>query len=184
MLLQYILMIFLPHDANYFVKCTSPSCSKVSQKHETATPMLHGWCSSACKTPPFSSKHNNGHYGQTIMFLFHQTRGHFSKKYDRCPHANRSLAFLWRFWISGLFLAERPFRLCRYSTRFYCGYRYFCACFLQHLHRSIAVVLGLICTFRTKVHSSLGDRTCLLSERYEGSVVPWLFILAYYCLYR
>ena len=45
-----------------------------------------GWCSLACKPPPFSSKHNNGHYGQTVLFLFHQTRGHFPKKYDLCPH--------------------------------------------------------------------------------------------------
>jgi hypothetical protein len=33
-----------------------------------------------------SSKHNDGHYGQTVPFLLHQTRGHFSKKYDLCPH--------------------------------------------------------------------------------------------------
>ena len=38
--------------------------------------------------------------------------------------------------------------------------------------RSFAVVLGLICTFRTKVRSSLGDRTHLLPERYDGCVVP------------
>ena len=42
--------------------------------------------------------------------------------------------------------------------------------------RSFAVVLGLICTFRTIVRSSLGDRTRLLPERYDGYVVPW-------CLY-
>ena len=56
-----------------------------------------------------------------ILFLFHQTRGHFSKKYDLCPHvlfANRSLAFLGRFWSSEFFLAERPFRLCGYRTHF------------------------------------------------------------------
>uniref|UniRef100_A0A674CT48 Zinc finger and BTB domain containing 22a n=1 Tax=Salmo trutta TaxID=8032 RepID=A0A674CT48_SALTR len=35
---------------------------------------------------PFSSKHNDGNYGHTVIFLFHQTRGHFSKKYDLCPH--------------------------------------------------------------------------------------------------
>ena len=33
--------------------------------------------------------------------------------------------------------------------------------------RSFAVVLGLICTSRTKVRSSLGNRTRLLHERYE-----------------
>ena len=29
------------------------------------------WCSSACKLPPFSIKHNDGHYGQTVVFLVH-----------------------------------------------------------------------------------------------------------------
>ncbi|CDQ88363.1 unnamed protein product, partial [Oncorhynchus mykiss] len=43
--------------------------------------------------------------------------------------------------------------------------------------RSFAVVLGLIFTFRTKVHSSLGDRTRLLPERYDGCVVPWCLYL-------
>ena len=38
--------------------------------------------------------------------------------------------------------------------------------------RSFAVVLGLICTFRTKVHSSLGDRKRLLPEQYDGMMVP------------
>jgi hypothetical protein len=46
--------------------------------------------------------------------------------------------------------------------------------------RSFAIVLGLICIFRTKVRSSLGDRSRLLPEWYDGCVV---FILAYYCLY-
>ena len=43
--------------------------------------------------------------------------------------------------------------------------------------RSFAVVLGLICTFRTKVRSSLGDRTSLLPERYDACVVPWCLYL-------
>ena len=43
--------------------------------------------------------------------------------------------------------------------------------------RSFAVVLGLIYTFRTKVHSSLGDQTRLLPERYDGSMVPWCLYL-------
>ena len=41
--------------------------------------------------------------------------------------------------------------------------------------RSFAVVLGLICTFRTKVRSSLGDRTHLLPEMYDGCVVPCVY---------
>ena len=36
-----------------------------------------------------------------------------------------------------------------------------------------ASVLGLICTFHTKVRSSLGDRTRLFPERYDGFMVPW-----------
>ena len=43
--------------------------------------------------------------------------------------------------------------------------------------RSFAVVQGLICTFRTKVRSSLGDRTRLLPQRYDGSMVPWFLYL-------
>ena len=43
--------------------------------------------------------------------------------------------------------------------------------------RSFAVVLDLICTFRTKVPSSLGDRTHLLPERYDCCVVPWCLYL-------
>ena len=56
-----------------------------------------GWCSFACKPTPFSSKHNDGHYGQTVLFLFHQTRGHFSKKYDLCPH-DQLKTVVWLFY--------------------------------------------------------------------------------------
>ena len=139
-----------------------------------------GWCSSACKLSPFSSKHNDGHYGQTVLFLLHQTRGHFSKKYDLwppCAVANRSLAFLWRFWSRGFFLAERPFRLCRYRTCFTVYKDNFVPVSSSIFTRSFAVVLGLICTCSTKVCLSLGDRTHLLPERYDGCVVPWCLYL-------
>ena len=43
--------------------------------------------------------------------------------------------------------------------------------------RSFAVVLELNCTFRTKVRSSLGDRTRFLPEQYDDCVVPWCFYL-------
>ena len=42
---------------------------------------------------------------------------------------------------------------------------------------SFAVVLGLICTFCTKVHSSLGGITHILPKRYDGCVVPWCLYL-------
>ena len=42
---------------------------------------------------------------------------------------------------------------------------------------SFAVVLGMICTFRAKVRTFLGDTTRLLPERYDGCVVPWCLYL-------
>jgi hypothetical protein len=135
------------------VKCTSPCCSKAPPQHDAATPVLH--------------KHNDGHYGQTVLFLF-QTRGHFSKEYDLCPHVQLQTVvclFKMRFWSSGFFLAERPFRLCRYRTHFTVVIDTFVPVSPSIFTRSFAVVLGLICTFRTKVRSSLGDRTYLLPER-------------------
>ena len=42
--------------------------------------------------------------------------------------------------------------------------------------RAFAAVLGLICTFHTKIRSSLGDRMRLLPERYDGCVVPWCLL--------
>ena len=142
MLLQYIHIIFLPHDAIYFVKCTSPSCSKAPPKHDAATPVLHGW---GLQASPFSSKHNDGHYSQTVPFLFHQTRGHFSKKYDLCPHVHLQTV-VWLFlWSSGSFLADWPFKLCRYRTRFTVDIDTFVPVSSSIFTRSFAVVLGLIC---------------------------------------
>ena len=147
-------------------------------------PSRLGWCSSASKPSPFSSKHNDGHYGQTVLFLFHQTRGHFSKKYDLCPHVQLQIVFwlfLWWFWSSGFFLVERPFRLCQYRTNFTVD-MYFYTCFSSIFTRSFAVVLGLMCTFHTKVHSFLGDRTRLLPEWYDGCVVPrCLYLHTFVC---
>ena len=98
MFLQYIYLIFLPHETIYFVKCTSPSCSKAPPQHDAATPVLHGWdgvlrLASLSLFPP----NNDGHYGQTVLFLFHQTRGHFSKKYDLGPHVQLQTV-IWLFY--------------------------------------------------------------------------------------
>lgn len=45
-----------------------------------------GTCSSVWRPHHFFSKHKNGHYGQTVKILIHQTRWHFS------PHKVRSLS--------------------------------------------------------------------------------------------
>ena len=64
-----------------------------------------------------------------------------------------------------------------YRTRFTMDIDTFVPVSSSIFTRSFAVVLGLNCTFRTKVCSSLGDRTCLLPERYDGCVVPWCLYL-------
>ena len=129
--------------------------------------VLHGWDGVlACKPPPFSSKHNDG---QTVLFLFHQTRGHLSKNYDLCPHVQLQTVvwlFLWWFWSSGFFLA-----------RFTGDIDTFVPVSSSIFTRSFAVVLKLISTFRTKERSSLGDRTRLLPEQYDSCVVPWCLYL-------
>ena len=114
MLLQYIHIIFLPHHDIYFVKCTSPSCSKAPPQHDASTHVLHGWDGVLwLASPPFSSKHNNGHYGQTVLFLFHQIRGHFTKVYYLCPNVQLQ-TIVWLFY--GGFGAVASYLLSGLST--------------------------------------------------------------------
>jgi hypothetical protein len=49
--------------------------------------------------------------------------------------------FLWPFWSSGFFLAEQPYRLCRYMTRFTVDIDTFVSVSSSILTRSFAVVL-------------------------------------------
>ena len=99
-----------------------------------------------------------------------------------CAVANRESGFLRQFWNNGFFLAERSFRLCRYRPRFTVDIDTFLPDSSSIFTGSFAAVLGLICTFHTKVRSSLGDRTRLLPERYDGWVVPWcLYLRAIVC---
>ena len=69
------------------------------------------------------------------------------------------------------------------SDLFYCGYRYFCTCFLQHLHKVLCCCSGIDMNF--------SHQSTFISRRQNASpfwAVWWLcgpmvFILAYYCLY-
>ena len=76
---------------------------------------------------------------------------------------------------SDFFLAVWLFRVCRYRTRFTVDINIFVP--VSSIFTRPFAVLGLICTFLTKVRSSLADRTCLLPERYDGCVVPWCIYL-------
>ena len=169
MLLQYIHIILLPHDAIYFVKCTSPSCSKAPPQHDAATDVLHSWYGvlRLASLPLYPPNITMVIMAKQFYFCFIRGRSLFP-----CTVANRSLAFLWQFWSNGFFLAERPFRLCQNRSCFTVDIDTFVPVSTCIFTRSFAAVLGLICTFRTKVHSSLGDRMCLLPERYDG-FVPW-----------
>ena len=86
MLLQYIHIILIPHDAIYFVKCTSHTCSKAPPQHDAATPVLHGWddvlrLANLRLFPP-----NITMVIMAKQFYFCLIRGLFSKKYDLCPY--------------------------------------------------------------------------------------------------
>ena len=122
MLLQYIHVIFLPHDAIYFVKCTSPSCSKAPPQHDAATPVLHGWDGFLwlASLPLFPLNIMMVIMAKQFYFCFIRPEEISPKSMilSPCAVANRSLRFLCRFWSSGFFLAEWPFRLCRYRTLF------------------------------------------------------------------
>ena len=160
------------------LKCTSPDCSKAPPQHDAATPVLHRWdgvlqLASLVLFPPNITMVI---MAKQFYFCFYQTFLQKVQSLSPCAVANRSLAYLWRFWSSGFFLAEWPFRLCWYWTRFTVDIDHFAPVSSTIFTRSFAV-LGLICTFSTKVRSSLGDRTCLLPERYDGCLVPWCFYL-------
>ena len=103
---------FLTHDAIYFVKCISPSCSKAPTQHDAATPVLHGWdgvlrLASLPHFPPNITMVNSSNFVSSDQRTFLQKVWSLSL----CAVANRSLAFLWRFWSSGFFLAERAFQV-------------------------------------------------------------------------
>ena len=129
----------------------------------------------------FSSKHNDGHYGQIVLFLFHQTTGHFSKKYGLCPHVQLQTIILLFY---GSFGAVAPSLLNDLSGYVdiglvYCGYRYFYTCFLQHLHNILCRCSG--------IDSHFSRQSTFISRRQNTSPAwavlrlrgPMVFILEY-----
>ena len=145
--------------------------------------MLHGWDGvlQFASFPLFLRTQQWSLWPNSYIFVSSDQRTFLQKGWSLSPCAveNRSLAFVWRFWSRGFFLAERPFRLCRYRTPFTVDIDTFVPVSSSIFTRSFAVLLGLICTFRTKVRpkSSLGAWTRLLPERYDGCVVPWCLYL-------
>ena len=88
-----------------------------------------------------------------------------------------------RFWSSGFFLAERPVRLCQYRTRFTVDIDTFVPVSFN-IFKVLCCCSGIICTFRTKVRSSLGENASPSWEVWRLCGPMVCNILAYYCLYR
>ena len=87
MLLQYIHIIFFPHDAIYFVKCTSPSCSKAPPQHDAATPVLPGWDGvlRLASLPFFPPNITMVIMAKQLYFCFIRPED-IRPEYDICPH--------------------------------------------------------------------------------------------------
>ena len=144
MLLQYIHIIFLPHDAIYFVKCTSPSCSKAPPQHDAATPMPHSWDGvlRLAGLPLFPPNIMMVIMAKQLYFCFIRPED-ISPKSMILQLQTVVWLFLWWFWSSGFFLAEWPFRLCRYRTHYTVDIDTFVNCFLQHLHKVLCCCSGI-----------------------------------------
>ena len=161
MLLQYIHIIVLPHVAINFVKCTSPSSSKAPLQHDADTPVLHGWDGALhlASRPLFPPNITMVIIAKQLYFCLIRPEDTSQKvrSLSPCAVASRSLAFLWRVWCSGFFLAEWPFRLCHYRTRCTVDIETFVPVSPASSQGPLLLFLGLTCTFRTKVLLSLGD---------------------------
>ena len=91
-------------------------------QHYAATTVLNGWDGvlRLASVPLFSPNITMVIMAKLFYFVSSDQRTFLQKVRSLSPYAdaNRSLAFLWRFWNSGFVLAERPFRLYRSMTRF------------------------------------------------------------------
>ena len=93
MLLQYIHIIFLPHDTIYFVKCTSPSCNKAPSQHDAATLVLHGWDGvlRLASIPLFPPNITMIIMEKQLYFCFIKPKDHL------CPHVQLQIV-VWLFY--------------------------------------------------------------------------------------
>ena len=111
-------------------------------QHDAATPVLHGWDGVLllASLPLFPPNRKMVIMAKQFYFCFFRQE---DVSLSPCAVENRCLAFLWTFWSSCFFLAERPFRLCLYRTRFTVDIDHFFTCFLQHLHKVLCCCSGI-----------------------------------------
>ena len=76
------------------------------------------------------------------------------------------------------------FQVMSIQDLFYCGYRYFCTGFLQHLHKVLCCCSGIDLHFSHQSTFISRRQNALPSWAVWRLCGPMVFILAYYCLYR
>ena len=116
--------------------------------------------------------------------LLQQTRGHFSRKYNLCPHVQLKTV-VWLFY--GGFGAVASSLLSGLSGYVDIGlvllWIYILLyCFLQHLHKVLCCCSGIYLHFSH--HGTFISRRQNVSPSWWRLRGPMVFILAYYCLYR
>ena len=150
MLLQYIHIIFLPHDAIYFVKCTSPSCSKAPPQHDAATHVLHGWDGvlRLASLPLFPPNITVVIMAKQLYFCFISPEDISPKSLIFVPMCSCKLwLFYGGFWAVASSLLSGLSGYVDYRNHFTVDKDTFGPVSSSIFTRSFAVVLGLICTW-------------------------------------
>lgn len=122
-----------------------PGANPDPQQQDAAPPVLH----SALCLPFFLQTYR---WPDCLVFVLSDQRK-FLQKW-RFAAANCCLAYFYQFWSSGVFLAEQRFRLTHYWPLLPEDVDTFVSVSPSVLTNSFVVVLGLICTFSTKIHIS------------------------------
>lgn len=168
--------MFFLHDAVYFMKSSSSCCSKTAPQHDATTSVLHSWYGVLRSTsfPLFPPN-------VTVVIMAKQLHFSFIRPQDMSPEVKVFVlvsflqTVIWLFYVSLGVMAS--FSLSSLSAHVGAGLVSLWIMTLSYsfssiFTRSLAFVLGLISTFRTKTRSSLGHRARLLPERCDGWTFP------------
>ena len=160
MLLQYI-HIFFP---DLFCEVHQSFLQQSTATTWCCHPVLHGWdgvlwLASLPLLPP-----------NIMVIMFHQMK---VRSLSPCAVANHSLAVLEQ-WLLPCWAA---FQVMSIQDLFYCGYRYFCTCFLQHPHKVLCCCSGIDLHFSHQSTFISRRQNASSPERYDGCVVPWCLYL-------
>ena len=163
MLVQFIHIIFLPHNALYFVKGTSP-CSQGVPQHGAATAILPGWTQSWGLQAPF----------------FHWACVEELRSLTPSATANCQLAFSWWFWCSG-FRTVSSFSSSCYTIHFIVDSDVLLLVLTSIILQDLSLLFwGLLALFAPK-YGYRGDIEAI-SFLSSTTCAPIVLILGHYCL--